>query len=70
MGPMSAQPMFLPPALTKAANAAVVWGASDQFVRFRKPAKLLPEVVPGAVLRYSTTTPAPEKGTKNERTAA
>ena len=51
--------MFLPKALTAAANGAVIYPVTndgrDLNPRFRKPAKALPSVTTNAVLRLSST---------------
>lgn len=46
--------MFLPESVTGPVNRAVVM-PDGALPRFRKPAKMLPETKPGAVLRYSIT---------------
>lgn len=46
--------MFLPDTVTRPVNAAVIM-PDGALPRFHKPAKLLPETRPNAVLRYSTT---------------
>lgn len=53
--------IFLPPALTAAANRYVANSPAERNPSFRKVEFAGAVVISGGILRYSTTTPAPER---------